>query len=681
MNRLRKAPGLNALPAYVLIAATLVALATLAARAQQRPGPATPQGTGLLLGQVVDADSGKGVSGVIVTLGASAPAPSVISELADIGVTPAATGRRMLTSSDGRFLFRDLPKGRYALTTSAPGYVPASYGQGRPSGPGQPIDLDEAQRLGGVTVRAWKYAAISGGVVDEAGEPAVGVSVRCLRRVIAGGHLRFDSANSGVTDDRGMYRSANLIPGDYVCGTVANQVTMPVSVADMSDAASRSGNPNSSAAYRTMQDSGGRGDSSGLRVGDFVIRPSGVGSRGLPPPAPAANGRMMMYPTQYFPSAMTTTQASLITLKSGEDHGGVDLQLKLLPSVRVSGTVTGPSGPAGFLGMTLIPSSGSDLISEGQAEAARTVSDAAGAFTFLGIPPGQYVVKIRMYPRVVAAAPGTSIDAVPSVVDISSMPAGSGLMGRGAPPPPPPADPGLWAQMPVTVGDADLSDLNVVLRAGLRVSGRVEFAGTRAAPSADSIQRMVIRMQSAEGRTSSPIPAEGRAAPDGTFRTAGYQAGNYIASVVPISIPAGWTLKSVTSGGKDVSVDPLELTDKDVSDVVMTFTDQTTELSGTVTTSANAPDATASVIAFPADSQAWKEIGVVARRWRYERVAKAGTFTVAGLPAGEYFVAAVANNAAGDPRDPKYLETLVRTATRVSLGDGEKKHVDVKSVR
>src|ERR1051326_8578793 len=112
--------------------------------------------------------------------------------------------------------------------------------------------------------------------------------------------------------------------------------------------------------------------------------------------------------------------------------------------------------------------------------------------------------------------------------------------------------------MPIAVGDTDLAGLNVMLRPGLRVSGRVEFTGTRPAPNADQMQRLVIRMQSAEGRTSSPIPAEGRAAPDGSFRTAGYQAGRYIASVVPISIPAGWTLRSVASGGKDISVDTVE---------------------------------------------------------------------------------------------------------------------------
>jgi hypothetical protein len=252
-------------------------------------------------------------------------------------------------------------------------------------------------------------------------------------------------------------------------------------------------------------------------------------------------------------------------------------------------------------------------------------------------------------------------------------------MGRGAtPPPPPPLDPSLWVTMPITVADANLSNLAVTLRRGHAVTGRVEFVGTRAQPTADQVQRMAIRMQSAEGRTSSPIPAEGRAAADMTFRTATYAGGRYVGSVVASTIPPGWTLRSITSGGKDISVEPVDLTDDDLNGVVITFTDQTTELSGTVMNTRSAPEPNAEVIVFPADSQIWKTTGVVARRWRNERVTRAGTFSITGLPPGEYFVAAVPGNSPTDARDPKHLETLASTSTRVRLGDGEKKTVEVR---
>lgn len=644
--------------------------------AAQVPGAQAPAaGTGLVLGQIVDAGTGKGISGAIVTLGSSIPVPPQIGELVEMGTTPAATGRRVLTSSEGRFLFRDLPKGRYGLTATAPGFAPSTFGQGRPGGPGQMIDLDNAQHLGGVTVRAWKFASISGTVLDERGEPAVGVAVRCLKRVIAGGQPRFSPQGTlnASTDDRGMFRSANLVPGDYVCGTTATAATVPLSALDVA-VSGQPGSPNNSEGYRTIQASGGRGDSSGYHVGDLVVRMS---------PPPAAGARMMTYLTQFYPTALTTKDASIITLRAGEERTGVDLQLRLVPAVQVTGHVAGPNGPAAFLGLVLFPATAADLVSDGTAESARTISDATGAFTFAGVPPGQYVIKARMFPQPQSArgaTPGSTVDGAPvAAVDITQLPAGSGTMGRGGPPPPPPpTDPTLWATLPISVGDADVSGVAFTLRTGVKVTGRVEFTGTHPQPSADAVQRMTIRMQSAEGRTSSPIAAEGRAAADLTFRTAGYTAGRYVASVIDTTVPAGWTLRSVTYNGKDISVDPVELVDSDITGVVMTFTDQTTELSGTVTTSANAPDAGSEVIVFPADSLAWKDVGVVARRWRDGRVAKTGTFTIAGLPPGEYFVAAVAIDAPDDPRDPKVLQKLMPNATRVTLGDGEKKTVSVR---
>lgn len=625
-----------------------------------------PKPSGLILGQVVDADSGKGVPDVLVTIGAPAVA-SGIGELIDSNTAPVPTGatRRILTAADGRFLFRDLPKGRYMITTAAPGYVPGAYGKGRPDGPSLTLDLADAEKTGDVKIHVWKFAAISGTVVDERGEPAVGVAVRYFRRVIAGGHPRFANSTFVTTDDRGVYRMPNLVPGDYVIGVTVNQDTSPM--AALLAGSGPSNGPSASPAARSMSASGARASEAGFHIGDLVLQQNSSGFS-LSRPAPAADGRLMTYQTVFYPGAATAARASLVSVKSGEDRQGIDLSLHLVPAVRVSGTVTGPVGAGAYLGLTLVPLSGADLQSEGTAEAARTISDAAGHFTFLGIPEGQYSLKIRMYPQPIVSAPaGASADGVPAVG-----------AGRGvAVPPPPPADPTLWAIVPVNVVDKDITDLAVVLKPGLRVTGRVEFADTKAPPTADQIQRMSIAAQSAEGRTSSPIAAAGRAAPDGTFRTSGYPAGRYI--VAASTLPAGWSVKSIMSAGRDVSVEPLELTDADVSGVVITCTDQTSGVSGTVT-SANGPDPNAEVIVFPADSLAWKDIGVVARRGRTERASKTGAFAATGLPAGEYFVVAVPSSAVSDWRDPKFLETLMGQATRVTLSDGENKTVTLRTV-
>jgi protocatechuate 3,4-dioxygenase beta subunit len=646
----------------------------LALGAAQQPAPAI--GTGLVVGQVVDAASGAGVPGAVVTIGTYAAAVPAAAQLVDMNLAPPSpqNPRRILTTESGRFLFRDLPAGRYELSASGPGYAASIYGQGRPSGPGQFIELGEGQKLGAVAVRLWKLGVISGTVVDELGEPVIGTTVRYLRRVIAGGKPRFTAVaaqGSATTDDRGMYRLAGLPPGDYAIGVIFNPSTVPIAVVDANASALESGNPNASDAYRRLQSSATSSVSaSGFRVGDLALPQLTTGSLILP--APAANGRLMAWQTTFYPAAPAPSQATLVTVRAGEERTGINLQLRLVPAVRVSGRVTGPDGPGSFLGMTLVAPTGSDYQSEGVAESASAISDANGAFTFLGVPPGEYALKIRMYPRAVA-----STSTITMTTAVMGAPTGGGRGTSAVPPSAMPSEPSLWASVPITVGNTDLENVAVVLRHGVRVRGRVQFTGTRAQPPADQVQRMQITLQWAEGRTSAPLPAIGRALPEGTFTTGGYAGNRYIIAVA--TLPAGWSLKSAMWNGRDVSVEPMDLTDSDITDVVLTFTDQVTELSGSVS-GPKGPDGAIEVIVFPADTLAWKDIGVATRRSRNLRVDRAGRFSTSGLPAGEYFVAAVASASIREWNDPRFLEQLMPGATRVMLGDGEKKSVDVKTL-
>jgi hypothetical protein len=601
----------------------------------------------------MDAGTGRGIPGVLVVLAPAAAPAAPIGELTEsrppaVPLPTVANARRTLTTADGRFLFRDLPKGRYGIAATAPAYVAGAYGQTRPQGPAQAIDLGDGDKRGGLKLVLWRYGSVSGMVRDDGGEPAVGVSVECYRRVFTGGQKRFASSGAGgiFTDDRGQYRVPNLPPGDYICANVLNPTTVPAAVNAMSAASLTAGTPTEE--IRRMNNSTGLSNNTGVHIGDLIYT-TGVGSlRGPVAPPPDANGRIMAYAPQYYGGATTSAQATLIPLKAGEERTGIDLQLKVVPAPRVSGTLTGPDGPVGFFGLTLVPASGNDMVSEGQASFSKTTSDPSGAFTFLGIPSGEYVLKGRLYPRPPA---GGNIAAA---LDETT----------------------LWIAMPVTVGNTDLSNLAATLRAGLRASGRVEFAGTRTAPTPAEIQRIGVRLQMAEGRTSSPIALDGRVLADATFKTAGYPVGRYIANVLPNTVPAGWFVKSIMLNGRDISVEPLDLADADAGGIVVTFTDKLTTLTGTVTGAAG-PDPTAEVVVFPADSMAWKEIGVVARRSRVERVNEAGAFAISGLPPGEYFVAAAPASLPGDRQDPALLSQLMRDAARVTLVDGASATIQV----
>jgi hypothetical protein len=58
-------------------------------------------------------------------------------------------------------------------------------------------------------------------------------------------------------------------------------------------------------------------------------------------------------------------------------------------------------------------------------------------------------------------------------------------------------------------------------------------------------------------------------------------------------------------------------------------------------------------------------------------VGGAGAFQTSGMPPGDYLVAAINPEQLSDVRDKAFYDALARVATRITLGDGEKKSLDL----
>jgi hypothetical protein len=608
------------------------------------PGPGgglnpIPQGTGLILGQIVDAGSSRPVPGALVTLG-----------------LPGSRPIRALADGQGRFVFRDLPKGRFNLTVTKAGFVDGAYGRMRPAGPTLPFDLTDGERASGVSMTIWRYSALGGTVLDEQGEPVVGATVRVLRRQILGGQWRLVPGAQDLTDDRGVYRIGTLEPGEYVVavpmGPGSNRVDglMPM-VDGQRDVVV------SVAAVRVAAATGGEG-------AIFIEGSGGNDAAGV-----GEDGKPLTYPTTFYPASPSAARATIAKLGAGEERTNLDFQLRPVRALQVSGTAIGPEGPMANLALTLVPVEADSLASALDTRTA--FSNAGGAFTFQAVPPGQYTLRATRTPRIAFGAGEATV----------IQQGGATIMTRTATvtgAPPLPTEPTLWAESPVAVGAADVTDLSVLLRPGIRVTGIVQFDGAAARPESTQLSSIAVTLEPADVRPGGAGTVRGRIEASGQFATMGVPAGRYFVRVA--GAPQGWTFRGATQGGRDVTDTPMELESGDVSGITLVFTDRPIVLSGQVQADGGSPEG-ASVIVFPTDQNAWVGYGSAARRLRNVRADKTGAYTVPNLPAGEYFVAAVSDKMAADWQNPEFLASLTGDAVRVRLSDGQRATQNVKVAR
>ncbi len=678
--------------------AGLVALAAPMVVAQSAaPGQGAasmpPKSTALILGQIVDGSSGQPIPEAIVTLsggrgattGGALPAGAAASAQAQqamqmaVATAAASAGRgvagpapqRVMTGADGRFVFHDLPPGQFQLSASLTGYTP-SLNTSPPADLGAAmsnamsvvaatpataapvaVTLTEGEFATGLKLRLWKNAVVSGTVLDDGGQPAIGLMVQVARRSMAAGRARYVPAASARTDDRGSYRISSLVPGDYLVVVPQTQVSIPTSLmTGLIESMTGGGAAGGGLALLEMMTSGvnpSEAMSGGVRIGDFMVASSGS------VPLIGTDGRLQAYQTIFYPGAAAPAQASVVSLKSGEDRTDVDFHLRLIPTSRVSGTAMGPEGPVANLGIRLVvPSDG--VGTESGYDVATAMTKADGTFAFHGVPPGQFLLRAQKSPLPAITAEMLSNPMAQMMFGSVGIAATNDM---------------LYAATTVNVAGADVDGIALQLAAGFRAIGRIEFENPsgRPLPAANQIQTLTVTLTAMDGRSLGGM-AGGLSAPDranaqGEFRTRGYSPGKYFVSVSGAGM---WLMKSATMDGRDVLDAPLEIKNADATGIIVTFTDQIGRVSGTVTATGETDLTETSVLLFPADYRAWTENGMNPRRVRTARASRAGAYSLANVPAGEYLVAAIDRASEGDMQDPVFIEALARVGTTVTVG-------------
>lgn len=636
-------------------------------------GPAAaPQmtGTGILLGQVVDGSTGEPIDSAAVTLmvgrGGGVRGAQVTAIGPGVPAGPAASGpMRLLTDASGHFVFHNLPAGAFPLTATAPGYLSGAYGQARPNGPSRPVDVADGARLGDLKIRLWKFAAITGVVTDDLGEPAVGVAIWALRRSLTNGAPRLVQTLRATADDRGEYRLAPLLPGDYLVAIPQTAVTMPV------------------AAVQTVMDTvlSGRGaglldflasdgpppSPGGTRIGDNLLQVGGDPRAAPPPPA---GGHASAYLTEYFPGVPVPAQAALLTVKSGEEKSGINLQLRAVATATVTGAVTGP-GPLANAPVRLTLTAVDDATLSSGFDTATTLTRADGAFTLLAVPAGQYTARVVKMPR----------PEIPP--ELTSNPFVASILGPIGPPDPAQPTVPLYGEVAVSVATSDVSVGSIGLREGATLSGRVEFKGIATPPPPQQMQSLNVVLTSADGWSAPagrffPEASTPMVDPSGQFKTVGYPPGRYTLSVRG-SVPSVWMLKSAVVNGRDVLTAPLEITGADLDGAELTYTDKSTQVSGVVRGAPTGENAV--VLIYPVDVKTWIAGGMNARRFRQTLASATGAYSATNVLPGDYCVVALNETDVPENPDAVFFEALSGVATHVTLADGDKKTADLTVVR
>lgn len=604
------------------------------------PQPLKP-GSGVILGRVVEGGGTTGVAGALVTLSSSALGPSAS---AFANGTPGGP-RKVVADAQGQFVFRDLPAGAYNIDSSAPGYVNGVYGQNRIITIRRTLDfirtveIAESDRLVQVSVRMFRKGGISGRVVDEAGEPMVGVSVTVLARMTDWGGPIMQVAQIETTDDRGMYH-VDVVPGDYLTGVLAATTTVPLTLVDgFVQAQAVGGAALQTFIGQTTSVAGLLPRGYGTRVGPLLV--SQFGNRNAPvvPPMPA-DGSSWFYPSTYHPSSLASMDAVVVNVAPGEEKTGIDIHVRPIPVRRISGRIVGPSGPAGGMGLRLISAdptvqrtSPATLIDLPQA-----VADGTGAFTFVGVAPGAYTLYVIKRP--------TAGD--PSI---------------------------LWAAEAVSVSDTDVRNVEVLLKPGALITGRVVFDGA-VQPPVDGARRVAVTARGVPGSPAAltGLPA-GSVDASGRFSTPPLVPGPYQMSLTA-GVP-GWTLRSITTGGQNAADKAFQLTASGITDLVITFTDKRSTLTGLVRDADGQPGTSTTVAVFPTDKGLWRLPEMASRRVQTAAPQRDGRYAFGGLPDGEYFIVA-ADWPSADFSDAQVLTKLIAHATRLTIIEGQTSTQDLR---
>ncbi len=403
-------------------------------------------------------------------------------------------------------------------------------------------------------------------------------------------------------------------------------------------------------AATAVTDDRGQYSLGGLPEGDYLVCACGPhfplaepgfiaqvsGNKATPEQTTAAVGALPVVPATFAPGRGTTSTARPVALNAGEAQQGVDINSGLVPARRVEGRLTAPDQR--ILARTtlrLMASGGDPGAVAVTAIEPESISD-EGAFVFPSVPEGDY-----------------TLTAISMEDDVA-----------------------VFASIDVRVGGTDTTGVQLPLRSGAVVQGRIAYAGGAPVELPEGAQPQVsLAPVTLDGPAllmagiSGVAAYHGLVGADGTFTITGVPAGQYV--VTTNGFPSPWRKLDALGSTSGSSTEPIvTLSDSASQTLVLTMGErEPATLSGRVELHPFESPEGVRVALFPADESLWPQLYRTPSRVLFAPVDARFRFEFGDIPPGEYHAVVVRS---GDMEWlPRALARWAQRSERIVLASGE----------
>jgi protocatechuate 3,4-dioxygenase beta subunit len=231
------------------------------------------------------------ISGIVLNDATGTPLHRVAITLSTMDATPLEA--LTFSESNGAFGFTAIPPGKYLVYAHLDGFQSARFGASTSSRPPEVLKLAAGDIRYGITFRLHPLGSISGVVFGADGDPLPNAQVGLLKSTWERLKPAYGYRYSASTDERGRYRFANVIPGQYL--VMATQQFMPA----------------------------------------VLVQPEAAAGQ---------DASQKMYAVQFYPDANRLSSAAPVEVTDGEDVEDIDFHLTALAVAGLHGKVAVPNG-------------------------------------------------------------------------------------------------------------------------------------------------------------------------------------------------------------------------------------------------------------------------------------------------------------------------------------------------